>query len=125
MLTVIEAIAHMEGFYVPGSRAARNLNPGNLNFAPWLAKKYGAVLETTMFVVPPEHPRFARFKTVEDGKDAIRTLLTNPPYEGKSLSGIFNIYAPPSENQTNTYTAFVAHETGLSPDAVPTAAEIG
>ena len=121
-MTILEAIAHMEGFYVPGSRAARNLNPGNLNFAPWLAKKYGAVLETCP---AGEHPRFARFKTVEDGKDAIRTLLTNPPYEGKSLSGIFNIYAPPSENQTNTYTAFVAHETGLSPDAVPTAAEIG
>lgn len=122
MLTVIEAIAHMEGFYVAGSRAQRNNNPGNLNFEPWLAKKYGAVLEPNRFM---EIARFARFKTVEDGKDAIRTLLSNPPYEGKSLSWIFKIYAPPKENQTNTYTAFVAKETGLSPDAVPTAAEIG
>src|SRR5208282_2459864 len=58
--TFAEAIAHMEGFYIPGSRAQRNNNPGNLNLEPWMERKYGAVLET----IPPgvnEAPRFARF----------------------------------------------------------------
>ena len=35
MMTLIQAIARMEGFGPPANRATRNNNPGNLNFEPW------------------------------------------------------------------------------------------
>ena len=36
-MTVLEAMAHEEGFYKPGDRPARNNNPLDLEFEPWVS----------------------------------------------------------------------------------------
>lgn len=121
-MTIIEAIARMEGFGVPGSRAARNANPGNINFAPWTTG-YGAVLET----IPDglkEEPRFACFPTADRGWAALRYLL-NTRYAGMTVAAAFAKYAPPVENATNEYTANVCAWCELTPETVLTASNIG
>jgi hypothetical protein len=112
----------MEGFGIPHSRATRNNNPGNINFAPW-TKDYGAVLETIPDGIK-EEPRFAAFPSVDQGWAALRYLLTSR-YMGMTVAAAFNKYAPPVENNTNAYTAFVCKETGLAPEDVLTAENIG
>jgi len=115
--TFAEAIAHMEGFYIPGSRAQRNNNPGNLNLEPWMERKYGAVLET----IPPgvnEAPRFARFVSPADGWSAMLTLLTSD-YLGLTVEAALNKWAPAADdNQPSSYIAGVCEMTGFTPDTV-------
>jgi hypothetical protein len=121
-MTIIQAIAEYEGFNEPGTRAPRNNNPGDLDLEPWMAS-FGAVLET----IPPgihEQPRFACFPTVDQGWAALRALLTTD-YLGMTVAAAFDKYAPPVENDTNAYTAFVCRETGLSPEDVLTVENIG
>ena len=121
-LTLIQAIARQEGFYVPGSRAARNNNPGNLNFESWQYTKYGAVLETPY---KDEEARFAYFKLVEDGFDAMKVLLREH-YLGLSLEQVLNKWAPPSDgNDVSSYAANVCTWTGLTLDSVVDATVIG
>ena len=117
MLSFVEAIAREEGFYLDGSRAQRNNNPGNLNYAPWMAQ-FGAVLETH-----PE-PRFASFPTADQGWGAMRRLLIKD-YYGLTVGQALNKWAPPVENQTNSYIQNVCKLTGLLPTTVLTAATIG
>jgi hypothetical protein len=123
MLTFIQAVAREEGFEIPGSRANRNCNPGDLNFAPW-QEQFGAVLET----IPAgynEMPRFACFPTPEQGFAAMRELLTNH-YLGMTVGAALNRWAPPSDdNDTSVYTANVCQWTGLTPDTVLTGDNIG
>lgn len=112
-MTLIEAIAQVEGFYAKGdkpNRPQRNANPGNINFAPWLAQKYGAVLETGT----PE-PRFAHFKTPEDGFAALHDLLSGHAYAGLTIEEAINRYAPSAENNTVGYVAFVCSKVGCKP----------
>lgn len=120
--TVLVAIAKEEGYYKPGSRAARNLNPGNIDFKPWMAEKYQATIETP---IGNETPRFARFLSESDGFDAGRTLLNNSPYLGKTLLEVANIWAPPVENNTSEYAQNLSSFTGLSLDTVLTPELIG
>jgi hypothetical protein len=122
-MTIIQAIAEYEGFNEPHTRAQRNNNPGNINFAPWTAEQFGAVLETIPAGIN-EQPRFACFPTVDQGWSALRTLLTKD-YLGMTLIAAFNKYAPPVENNTNEYAAFVARETGLQLEDVLTEENIG
>jgi hypothetical protein len=122
-MTIIQAIGRMEGFGVAGSRSTRNNNPGDLDFEPWMAKQFGAVLETIPTDIN-ETPRFARFPSADRGWAALRTLLTND-YLGMTIAAAFNKYAPPDENDTNLYTDFVCKQTGLQPEDVLTAEDIG
>jgi hypothetical protein len=121
-MTIIQAIARFEGFGVAESRATRNNNPGNINFAPW-TKEYGAVLETISAGFK-EEPRFAAFPTADQGWAALRYLLTSR-YLGLTVAAAFNKYAPPVENQTSQYVSFVCKETGLQPEDLLTADNIG
>jgi hypothetical protein len=121
-VTIIQAIGKMEGFGVPNSRATRNCNPGNINFAPW-TKDYGAVLETIPAGIK-EEARFACFQTDDQGWTALRYLLTSR-YIGMTIAAAFNKYAPPVENNTNAYTSFVCEETGLQPEDILTTDNIG
>ena len=114
-MTLIEAIAHIEGFYavvngkVP-NRPQRNNNPGDLDFEPWMVEKYNAVLEGG---VP--HPRFARFPDAETGFRALSDLLAGQHYCELTIESAVNRYAPPIENDTNGYVGYVCKEVGCLP----------
>jgi hypothetical protein len=123
-LTLMEGIAHEEGFYVSGSRAARNFNPGNLNFAPWEVVKFGAVLET----IPAgynETPRFAAFPSAQSGWSAMQYLLTTN-YLGESVQQALSIWAPTSDdNNVPAYVSSVCSMCGVTPATLVTAELIG
>lgn len=123
-LTFMQAIGREEGFGLPNSRATRNNNPGNLNFEPWTATKFGAVLET----IPPgvnECARFAHFPTPEAGWGAMRALLLES-YLNLEVSAALNKWAPPSDgNDTSAYTDAVCKWCGVEPTTILTAELIG
>ena len=121
MLAFMQAIARQEGFYVPGSRANRNNNPGNIEWGAF-AQEHGA---THIEVTPAgEKPRFAFFPDAGTGFNAMRQLLT-VAYSGLSVEAALNKWAPPIENQTNVYVADVCKWTGLTPDTILTQENIG
>lgn len=105
-MTLLKAIATEEGFYLEGSRAQRNNNPGNLDWGPF-SESNGA---TRIEVIPDgydEQPRFAYFPTVEIGFAALQALLSGPDYNGLSLEQAIHKYAPASENNTLLYIQHV------------------
>jgi len=91
-------------------RGIRNNNPGNIRWSniPW----QGLVQHRT-------DPDFCQFV---DAYHGIRALALNLHDYGK-LHGIHTLraaierWAPPSENDTGSYLAFVAKKTGIDPDA--------
>jgi hypothetical protein len=116
-LTLCQAIAREEGFYVPNSRASRNHNPGNLNFAPW-EEAYGALLED-----PPLNggkARFAKFPSDGIGFHVMGILLSKD-YLGLTLHEALLKWAPPSDgNNTSSYETNVCKWMGVSPMEVLT-----
>lgn len=86
------------------TRAERNNNPGNLNFA----RQEGAVLESGAGA------RFAKFNTVEEGIAALVKQLQRYQARGvDTISKIMEIYAPRSENNTDAYISAMTKWTGL------------
>jgi hypothetical protein len=114
-MTLIEAIARQEGFYLVGSRPQRNNNPGDIEFGPF-AQKHGAT---------KGDPRFAIFPSPDVGFAAMRALLNSPSYLGLTLAAALNKWAPPIENQTNSYIEHVCAWTGLTPETILTPEIIG
>ena len=113
-MTLLKAIATEEGFYVDGSRAQRNHNPGNLDYGPFAAA-YGA---TRVEEIPPgieEAPRFAYFPDDDTGFAALRALLECPEYAGLTVEAALRKYAPASENDTQLYVQHVCEWTGCRP----------
>lgn len=87
-----------------GSRAWRNRNPGNI-VGGTFAQAHGAIGQDT---------RFAIFPDAETGLQAVVALLKSPSYQFRTLEEAINRYAPPHENNTEGYVAFVVQHTGLS-----------
>ena len=100
-------MARQEGFYVQGTRAARNHNPGNLEDGAF-ARAHGAI---------GTDGRFAVFPTDEAGFRAMRALL-QCRYRGMTVAQMLAKYAPPVENRTDVYLAHVCQWTGLAPDTL-------
>lgn len=89
------------------TRAERNFNPGNLNYAG----QAGASLEAG------SNARFAKFNSEEEGIAALVRQLRLYQQRGIDTIGeIVKKYAPPSENDTQAYVANMARWTGLSAD---------
>jgi hypothetical protein len=113
-MTLLEAIARIEGFFVPNSRANRNNNPGNIQWGEF-AQANGA---TRIEAIPPgvqEPARFAYFPTAEIGFSALHSLLSGPSYSGLTIEEAINKYAPPVENNTNGYVEYVCRAVGCQP----------
>lgn len=98
-MTLLHAIARQEGFYVAGTRAARNNNPGNLE-AGKFAVAHGAT---------GSDGRFAIFPSAEAGFAALKALLESPGYVGLTVAETIAKFAPPNENNTEAYIADVCH----------------
>jgi hypothetical protein len=114
MKTIMQAMAQMEGFYKSGTRPERNCNPGDIEWGRF-TQAHGAT---------GGDPRFAIFPTVDAGFAAMRALLLSA-YAGLTLAVAMNKWAPPVENQTNVYIKVVCELTGLTPDTILTAENIG
>lgn len=89
------------------TRAERNNNPGNLNFAG----QTGAVLEDG------SNARFAKFGSTAEGVSALARQLQRYGERGlDTVSKIINKYAPSSENDTQAYIDALAKRLGVSGD---------
>lgn len=101
------AIAHQEGFYASGktqNRPQRNHNPGNIEDGEF-ARNHGAT---------GSDGRFAIFPDDQTGMAALTALLNSKAYAGLSVDDAIKKYAPPTENDTATYTANVKKTLGGS-----------
>src|SRR5450631_4123688 len=104
VITLVEAIAREEGFYVPGTRAQRNKNPGDLEYGNFAAH-HGAI---------GSDGRFAIFPDATTGFAALRELLMTD-YAGMTLRAALNRFAPGFENDTASYLNNVMLWTGAAP----------
>ncbi len=85
-----------------GSRPWRNQNPGNL-VPGKVSKRNGAIGTAGGFAVFPDY---------ETGHRALIDSLTNA-HGNKDIPSLMKVYAPPKENQTNKYIAFIRKKTGV------------
>jgi len=88
-------------------RGIRNNNPGNIeaNAINWNGKV-------------GDDGRFVKFDKMENGVRALTILISNYYYRHgiKTVRGMINRYAPPVENQTDSYVNHVAEKAGVNPD---------
>jgi hypothetical protein len=103
----LEAIAREEGFYVAGTRAQRNHNPGNIEFGKF-SQAHGAL---------HGDPRFAVFSNDADGFACMHALFQGA-YQGLTVQQAITKWAPPTENDTASYVSNVCRWTELTPDTV-------
>lgn len=89
------------------TRAERNNNPGNLNYAG----QTGAVLEEG------SNARFAKFGSTAEGVSALAKQIQRYGERGlDTVSKIINKYAPSSENDTKAYIEALSKRLGVSGD---------
>lgn len=91
-----------------GSRAWRNFNPGNIRKGSF-ADAHGAVGDDGAFAIFPDE---------QTGFAALTALLATATYSALNLRQAIHRYAPPSENDSDSYVDFVVAKTGLSPQAL-------
>lgn len=86
-----------------GSRSWRCSNRGNIRKGSFSIAT-GAIGDDGAFAIFPDE---------ETGFDAIVTLLRSNSYDSLSLRNAIFRYAPPNENDSNGYAAFVEQQTGI------------
>lgn len=104
---IAQAIATQEGFYVPGSLAQRNNNPGNL-------RSWGS---------NPIVDGYAKFPTLNAGWAALAQQINLNIGRGLNLyeffggkPGVYAGYSPATDkNRPREYAVFVASRIGLDP----------
>lgn len=88
-------------------RGIRNNNPGNIRMSgsAWVGKV-------------GNDGEFEIFDKMENGVRALTILVSNYYYRHgiKTIRGIINRYAPPTENATDSYVNHVAEKAGVNPD---------
>jgi len=92
-------LARYEGFYVPGSLAQVNNNPGNLKYVSWSVRKIGL-----------DGSNFAVYASTDDGFMDLYDFIVQCANGGYTLHSFMNQYAPSVENDTNAYIYFLASE---------------
>jgi hypothetical protein len=132
MLTVLQAMAEVEGFGVVGAIPTVACNPLDLIYCDE-AIHFGAV---------GNYRGFAQFSSVDDpttgGWQAGRRWLsvhahfdTNGKliggYLGATIEQVINRFCPPTQKGNNTpaYISAVCQKTGLSPQTILTASNLG
>jgi hypothetical protein len=112
--TICQAIAREEGFNLVNSRSSRNNNPGDINYGAFAIDHGATRIET---VGLHQVARFAYFPNAALGFVAMKALLAEH-YTGMTVLQMLNKYAPPVENQTNSYITNVCTWTGLTPSTI-------
>jgi hypothetical protein len=104
MSKLAEAIAHEEGFYVPGSLPNRDNNPGDLRHSPH------------SFHTANAPNAIGQIDTVVDGWADLERQLARYAAEGLTVKQMVFDYAPPSENNSAEYLAYVCSYVGCAPN---------
>lgn len=103
-----ELIAKEEGFGIPGAKPTRYNNPGDLRHSPHSAHK-------------PDAPNdIGQIDTPEHGWEDLERQLVIFAERGLTLKQLVDIYAPPNENNTAKYLAFICTGLGLDSDCTVT-----
>lgn len=95
-------VALISKYYVGGTLAWRNNNPGNMVYGDF-TKANGAIAEGGR--------SFAIFPDYNTGYAAMKTKVT-VDYKNKTIRELITIWAPPSENDTEAYIKFVVQQLG-------------
>lgn len=102
MSKLAEAIARQEGFYVEGSLPQRNMNPGDLRHAPG---------ETH-----PGNPNaVGAFPNLAAGWAALERQLGLYAARGLTVQQAIYEFAPPTENDSAQYLAYICQQLGCTP----------
>ena len=102
-MTLAEAIAHQEGFFVAGSKPNRQNNPGDLRHAPG---------ESHEGMDPNAVGEFAN---AEEGWAALNRQLNLYASRGLTIEQMIQEYAPPSENNSQAYLQAVCNLVSCHP----------
>lgn len=90
-------------------RGIRNNNPGNL--------RVGSNWQGSIPTVQVPEKAFVTFQNYAYGVRAMLLLLLNKHKSGqKTVRQLISSWAPPTENDTNSYVKFVAKGLGVEPD---------
>jgi hypothetical protein len=98
-----EAIAHEEGFYVPGSVPNRDNNPGDLRHSPHSFHSAG------------DPNGIGQIDTITDGWSDLERQLQIYASRGLTVAQAIEEYAPPTENNSAAYLAYVCQYVGCQP----------
>lgn len=92
------------------SRGVRNANPGNI--------RWGDAWQGLVAPAQRTDPSFCQFTDPVYGIRAMARIFAKyqDAYGLKTVRGIIERWAPPSENNTESYVANVAHLIGVGPD---------
>jgi hypothetical protein len=104
MSKLAEAIAHEEGFFVPGSVPNRDNNPGDLRHSPH------------SFHTADNLNAIGVIDNVQDGWEDLETQLRLYAVRGLTVAQCIYEYAPPSENNSAAYLAYVNQYVGCNSD---------
>lgn len=100
MTKLAEAIAHEEGFFVPGSLPNRDNNPGDLRHSPH------------SFHTADAPNAIGQIDNPVDGWDDLELQLKEDAARGWNLQELIYTYAPPTENDSAGYLAYVIEYLG-------------
>lgn len=104
MSKLAQLIAQEEGFNVPGTVPNRDNNPGDLRHSPH------------SFHNPGDPNAIGQIDTVADGWADLERQLGLFASRGLTLAQAIFEFAPPSENDSAAYLAFVCQGLGCQPD---------
>ena len=102
-MKLAEAIAHEEGFYIPGSLPNRDHNPGDLRHSPH------------SFHLPSAPNAIGVIDNDADGWEDLNTQLREYAERDMTIQAMVFDYAPPSENNTAGYLAYICSECNCQP----------
>jgi hypothetical protein len=100
MSKLAEAIAHEEGYYVPGSLPNRDNNPGDLRHSPH------------SFHSADSPDAIGQIDSAADGWEDLERQLEIYANRGFTLSQAIFEWAPPTENDSAGYLAYVVNYLG-------------
>lgn len=101
MSRLAELIAREEGFFVPGSLPQRDNNPGDLRHAP--NASHAGESANAIGIEP----------SAQTGWDDLERQLKLYASRGMTLAELVEVYAPPSENDTERYLNFLCIGLGV------------
>lgn len=106
MSKLAQLIAQEEGYGIPGALPTRNNNPGDLRHSP---HSFHAITD-------PDG--IGRISKVADGWADLERQLHLYAARGMTIAQAIYQFAPPNENNSMAYLAYIVHGLGVSSDTL-------